>query len=77
MSQLVEVEIGPDGKFRMEFTGFPGEECYAEAERIRAALAGLGIRTGTIEMHAKPGGLIEAEMGIEEETDGEISTRPG
>ncbi len=77
MTQKVEAEIGPDGKFRLEFSGFAGDECYAEAQRIRDALAGLGIRTGTIEVTPKPGGLIEAEIGIEEDTDGQIPTRPG
>ncbi len=77
MSQRVEVQVGPDGEFRMEFTGFPGDECYAEAERIRSALAGLGIRTGAIDVQAKPGGMIEAELGIEEDADGDIPARRG
>ncbi|MFP4201125.1 MAG: hypothetical protein ACLFS8_06930 [Clostridia bacterium] len=77
MSQRVEVEVGSDGEFRMEFVGFAGDDCYAEAERIRSSLAELGVRVGTIEVQPKPGGLIEAEMGIEEDSEGDVPAKRG
>ena len=74
MSQRVEIAIDPEGKMKMEFIGFAGEECYDEAERIQKALAGLGIKTSAVETMRKPGGQIEAELGLDEKDATRVTT---
>ncbi len=75
MSQQVEVEITSEGRLRMEFIGFAGEECYDEAEKIQSMLKGLGIKANVIKTQRKPGGQIEAELGIEEDENEKIPTK--
>jgi hypothetical protein len=74
MSQRVEVEITPEGKMKMEFIGFAGEDCFDEAERIQNALVALGIRTDVVNTVRKPGGQIEAELGLDERDAAKVST---
>lgn len=66
MAQKIEVEITSEGRLKMEFTGFAGDECYDEAERIEGMLAELGIRAKVLQTERKPGGQIEAELGIDD-----------
>ena len=58
----------------MEFIGFAGDECYDEAERIKGILANLGIRAQILSTERKPGGQIEAELGIDEKDATRIHT---
>ncbi len=74
MPQKIEVEIGPDGKIKMEFIGFAGDECYDEAERVQGILSGLGVKADVLSTHRKPGGQIEAELGVDEEDAAKIPT---
>ncbi len=36
--EQIEVTIGPDGKVRVQTSGFPGEACFAATEEIEALL---------------------------------------
>ncbi len=75
MAQRIEVEITSEGRLKMEFSGFAGDECYDEAEKIEAMLAELGIRARVLQTERKPGGQIEAELGLEEKDEaGKIPT---
>lgn len=43
----VRIISGKDGKIGMSFEGFAGNECFLEADRIKARLKELGIKTET------------------------------
>lgn len=74
MSQRIEVAITSEGKMKMEFVGFAGEDCFDEAERIQKALAGFGIKTDVVNTVRKPGGQIEAELGLDEKDAAKVPT---
>lgn len=41
--QVITVGIGDDGRVSVDFSGFVGQACIAEAEEIEAELAKLGV----------------------------------
>lgn len=77
MPRQVEVEITSEGKLHLEFIGFPGEECFDEAGKIQKLLAGLGVHVNVDDIERKPGGQIEAEIGLDEKKEEKIPTQEG
>lgn len=50
----VKMTVHPDGTVQTDFAGFVGPTCLAEAEKLRAALAALGITLEQTNFIAKP-----------------------
>lgn len=50
----IKIIINADGSSQTDFSGFAGKACLAEAEKLRQALASLGITTSEISFQAKP-----------------------
>ena len=62
MTRQIEVWIDEQGKLRFEFTGFPGDDCFEEAERLQRVLARLGVHLDVEEIVRKSQAQIEAEL---------------
>ncbi len=75
MPRQVEIEITDEGNIRIEFTGFPGEECFEEADKIQKLLSGMGIQVSVEDLVRKPGGQIEAEIGLDQDEETKIPTQ--
>ncbi|MGI6661778.1 MAG: hypothetical protein ACOX34_08950 [Bacillota bacterium] len=43
MARTIKAEIGPKREIKVEFSGFPGESCFDEADRLKSALKELGL----------------------------------
>jgi hypothetical protein len=39
----IQIEIAPGGRWTIEYSGYSGEECYAESELLRTACAHFGL----------------------------------
>jgi hypothetical protein len=76
MAREVEVSIGKDGELRVEFSGFAGDECLDEAERLQAVLASLGLEIAVEALQKKSAAQIERELGIEDSGDEMQLERP-
>jgi hypothetical protein len=61
MVRKVEFRIDNKGEIRTEFTGFLGQECYEEGERLRGLLIALGLELGPGQVRPKS----ETEMALE------------
>lgn len=66
MPREVKFRIGRNGEVSTEFSGFPGEDCVAEAERLQRLLAGFGLKLGLTDLALKTPEAISAELGQEE-----------
>ncbi len=68
MAKEVEFEITDDGQIRVEFSGFPGDACIDEAEKLEKILSGLGLDIELKDFEKKDAERIRRELGIEGET---------
>jgi hypothetical protein len=68
MAKRVEVQVGRDGRLQAEFSGFAGDECIDQAERLRQVLAGFGLLTEPLTVERKDQAQIALEMEQDEET---------
>jgi hypothetical protein len=50
----IKVTVNPDGSTTMDFSGFKGPTCLAEADKLRQLLANLGIQSEQTGFQAKP-----------------------
>lgn len=66
MTKRVEVQVNKDGTFRVEFSGFGGEECIDQADRLRTVLAGLGLMVDPVVVERKDPSVIALELGEED-----------
>jgi len=66
MARRISVEIGRDGRLQVEFTGYPGETCFDEAEALSKALRELGLWAIPVTVTRKTASEIELEVGAEE-----------
>ena len=58
----VQVTVHKDGSTTTDFSGFTGPSCLDEAEKLRQALAALGIESVVTDFRPKPElGASEAE----------------
>lgn len=67
MSKRVDVQVQKDGTFRAEFSGFAGDDCIDQAEKLRSVLAGLGLLVDPIAIERKDPAQIAIETGEDEE----------
>ncbi len=65
MAETIEVRIDELGRVRVEFSGFAGDLCLEEAERLQKVLSGLGLEVSAGNLVMKSAGQIEGELGIE------------
>jgi len=75
MTRKIEVTIGQNGEVVVEFSGFPGEECFTEAERLQALLASLGLEVDVKDVVRKSAAEIERELGITAEQEKQLKIR--
>ncbi len=68
--QKIEIVVNKEGKLEVEFTGFPGELCYAEAERLEKILKKFGVSVKATELIAKSPEQIACELGLAEKEEG-------
>jgi len=68
MKREVRVDIGSDGKMRVEFSGFPGESCFDEAEVLAGLLKELGLWAIPVEVTPKTSEEIAREIATGETT---------
>ncbi len=62
MARKIDVEIDRGGSVKMEFSGFPGEECFAEADALQKALKELGLWAVPVTVTPKTTWEIESEL---------------
>jgi hypothetical protein len=55
---IVKAMIGKDGQIQIEFEGFQGKSCYAEAEKLLQRLAANGIKTTILNIQDKDGAPV-------------------
>jgi len=58
----VRFTIRKDGRIEAEFSGFPGEDCLAEAKNLAEALSILGLKMTASEVIMKTPAQIEQEL---------------
>jgi len=63
----VEVRINEKGEVETNFIGFVGDECLVEAEKLRLALAAMGLEAVVREAVGKDPAVIAAELSDDEE----------
>ena len=64
MSKVIRVTVDPDGNVGADFSGFVGGECQAADERLRAALAALGLQASVKASTHKRDALTVQSSGI-------------
>jgi hypothetical protein len=58
----IRFRIRKDGRVETEFSGFPGEDCLAEAKNLAEALSSLGLKMTVQEVIMKTPAQIEIEV---------------
>lgn len=66
MARQIVFKVRRDGGIETELTGFVGEDCIGEAEKLQRALAGLGLKLELADFALKPAEMIAAELKGEE-----------
>ena len=66
MTRRIDVEVGRDGRLKIEFSGFSGDTCYEEAEALAKALREMGLWAIPVTVTPKSPTQIEREVGAEE-----------
>jgi hypothetical protein len=61
MARKVDITVDRKGRVRADFVGFPGDDCYDEAENLRRALAHFGVTAASSEVVKKTPAQIESE----------------
>jgi hypothetical protein len=67
MTRRIDVQVNRDGTMRAEFSGFAGDDCIDQAEKLRQVLAGFGVLVEPTAVERKDPAEIAAETGISEE----------
>lgn len=67
MARGITVRIQRDGGLQTEFSGFAGQDCVAEADKLQRALALLGVRVTLADAVMKTPEAIAAEATVEHE----------
>ncbi len=65
MGRKIRVEINRQGQIEVEFSGFPGDACYDEAENMNRILKELGLWAIPVSVVAKTSSQIQNELGEE------------
>ena len=61
MTRRIVLRIRPDGKVVTDYQGFVGDECFAEAAKLKRRLAEKGIRYEEEKVETKPEAYTAAE----------------
>ena len=72
MSERIEVRIDEQGRVHVEFSGFAGDACLEEAERLQRALVALGVKVSVDDLIMKSAGQIDQELGLARERRGQV-----
>lgn len=67
MSRRIEVRVEGGGRIRADFSGFLGDDCYDEADRLSKVLATLGLAVQVSVSEPKSPDRQRAEAGLPEE----------
>ena len=54
MGQSIEIKVDKRGNITTDFTGFLGEACFDEADRLAKVLARLGLHVSAGAVRPKP-----------------------
>jgi hypothetical protein len=63
MARTIKAEIGTKREVKIEFSGFPGESCFDEAERLKGLLKELGLWAIPVTVAPKTAAQIAREIG--------------
>jgi hypothetical protein len=73
MPRNITVRIRRDGGLETEFTGFAGQDCVGEAEKLQRALAALGVTVSLEDVVFKsPEALAAETRTVEERADQKV-----
>jgi len=61
MGRKVNVSVDRRGQIKTDFVGFPGEDCFDEADSLLRALRHFGVQVVSADTVRKSAGQIEAE----------------
>ncbi len=65
MTRQIKAEITARGEVKIEFSGFPGESCFDEADTLKKTLKELGLWAIPVMVTPKPSSEIARELGEE------------
>jgi hypothetical protein len=66
MGQRIEVQVDRRGNITTDFSGFLGEACFDEADRLAKVLARLGLQVSAGAVRPKPLEQQRLEAGLPE-----------
>ncbi|HVB10945.1 MAG TPA: hypothetical protein VNM16_11340 [Bacillota bacterium] len=66
MGQRIEIQVDKRGNITTDFTGFLGEACFDEADRLAKVLARLGLQVSAGAVRPKPIEQQRLEAGLPE-----------
>ena len=66
MGQSIEIRVDKRGHITTDFTGFLGEACFDEADRLAKVLARLGLQVSAGAVRPKPIEQQRLEAGLPE-----------
>ncbi len=72
MTKRIEILVNMDGTFKAEFSGFAGDDCIEQAERLQAVLAGYGLLVDPVTVERKDPAEIAVETGQDEQVEGKL-----
>jgi len=75
MGRKITVTVERDGSVEADFSGFTGDDCVEEADRLAEVLSRFGLKVNPAEARKKTAAEIEAETGVEEEERDRVPTR--
>lgn len=64
MGRQIEVRVDEGGRIRADFSGFLGEDCVDEADRLSKVLAALGLNVQVTARQPKAPEQQRAEAGL-------------
>lgn len=67
MPREIVLKIRRDGGVETELSGFPGQDCIVEAEKLQRVLAELGLKLNLDDIALKLPETIALEVGAEEQ----------
>lgn len=75
MAQRIEIQVDPKGNLNTDFTGFLGDSCYDEADRLAKVLAsfGLKVKPGAI----RPKSIEQQRIETGQSADQKVRTHEG
>jgi hypothetical protein len=69
VAKRIDVQVNKDGTFRAEFSGFAGDDCIDQADKLRHVLAGFGLMVDPLAVERKDPATIALEVGADEQEE--------